>query len=234
MVGAGARKPHLLFMEQGQKTGIADLLVRVWGMGANGRAFFQNVYARNLSYEGALLSGIDHLLTPGDTIGIQLEDKKARFRVGTVKDVGLPYKIQAEVQLLPGQECPWKPYVVGEFGTPSLVSRSDNKRRFDRHKIRFPIELRDERGGGSAMQTSASDISGRGCYVESLVPLPLGTPLSITFWIESEKVITPAITRTSDPGVGMGIEFTGLPNETQLRLQNLLEKLELEAKNSAT
>ena len=147
-------------MEQGQKTGLADLLVRVWGMDANGKAFFQNVYARNLTYESALLSGLDTPLTAGDTIGVQIDHKKARFRVITAKDVGLPYKIQAEVQLLSGQECPWKPYVVGELGTPSTESRPDNKRRFNRHKVRFPIELRDERGGGSPMQTSASDISG--------------------------------------------------------------------------
>lgn len=221
-------------MEQGQKTGVADLLVRVWGMGANGRPFFQNVYARNLSFQGALLSGIDYPLTPGDTIGIQLGDKKARFRVVTAHDAGLPQKIQAEVELLNGQECPWKEHVVALPPVPGIkpVARPNpnNKRRFDRHKIPFPIEIRDDRGGGAPMQTSASDISGRGCYVESLVPLPLGTPLSITFWLESDKVVTPGLVRTSDPGVGMGIEFTGLTPDVQQRLQQQLETLEAESK----
>jgi len=41
--------------------------------------------------------------------------------------------------------------------------------------------------------------------VESQAPLPLGTPLTIIFWIDSEKIVTPALVRTCDPGVGMGI-----------------------------
>jgi hypothetical protein len=222
-------------MEQGQKTGVADLLVRVWGMGANGRPFFQNVYARNLRLDSALLSGIDHPLTPGDTIGIQLGDRKARFRVVSARDLGLPQKVQAEVQILNGQECPWKEHVAslpspGPSSKPAIAPSPGNKRRFDRHKIPFPIEIRDDRGGGAPMQTNASDISGRGCYVESLVPLPLGTPLSITFWLDSEKVTAGGLVRTSDPGVGMGIEFIGLRPEVQQRLQQQLETLEAESK----
>jgi hypothetical protein len=34
--------------------------------------------------------------------------------------------------------------------------------------------------------------------------------------------------RSSDPGVGMGIEFTGLNDATKDRLQNYLEKLTVE------
>ena len=229
VIGAGCRLTAIDFMETGQKAGLADLLVRIWGMGANGRAFFQNAYARNLTPQSALLSGIDHRLNQGDVIGVQLGEKKARFRVVSVRDVGLPQKIQAEIQLLNGQECPWK-QLASTDASRSVASRPDDKRRFDRHKIRFPIEIRDGRGGGSPMQTSASDISGRGCYVESLVPLPLGTPLHVSFWIDTDKINTPGVVRTSDPGVGMGIEFTGLAPETQDRFQKLLEKLSADAK----
>lgn len=74
------------------------------------------------------------------------------------------------------------------------------------------------------MQTNASDISGRGCYIESQAPLPFGTPLTVIFWIDSEKIITPAVVRTSDPGVGMGIEFIGLSNQNQERVQLAVER----------
>src|SRR5882672_8162705 len=116
-------------MEQGQKTGVADLLVRVWGMGANGRAFFQNVYARELTSSGGLLSGMDHLLTTGDVIGVQLNEKKARFRVVNVHDAGLPVKIQVHVELMNGQECPWKDHVIHQPGKPAVASKPNNKRR---------------------------------------------------------------------------------------------------------
>jgi hypothetical protein len=207
-----------------------DLLVRIWGM-AEGKAFFQNVYARDLRDEGALLSGIEHPLKAEDVIGVQYGAKKARFRIRSAHDTGLLQKIQAEVELLQGQECPWKEMVwpgPAQISAPQEDGRS-TKRQFPRHRLRFPIELRDERGGSAPMQTNASDISGRGCYVETLVPLPLGTHLAIMFWIDSEKITTSGLVRTSDPGVGMGIEFVGLDNPSRMRLQTFLSKLVAES-----
>jgi hypothetical protein len=210
-------------MENAAKPAVEDLLVRVWGMNANGKAFSQSAYARNLAHDGALLSGVDDALTPGDTIGIQHQDKKARFKVVTTHDAGLLHKIQVEVQLVSGQECPWAAQVPTKPVRSNPSARLNSKRRFERLRVPFPIEIRNDRGG-AAMQTSTSDISGRGCYIESQAPLPLGTPLTIIFWIESEKIITPALVRTSDPGVGMGIEFIGLSPQNQQRVQQAVER----------
>jgi hypothetical protein len=204
-----------------------DLIVRIWGM-ANGRAFFQSAHARHLGREGAELSGIEHPLAAEDVIGVQYGDKKARFRVIRVKDHGLPQRIQADVQLLSGQECPWRELVKEGADKPAWknpASPSGNKRTFPRLKVRFPLELRDERGGGAAMQTNTADASGRGCYVETLVPLPLGTKLTVIFWIESEKISTSGVIRASDPGVGMGIEFIGLGEQARERLQAHLQTM---------
>ena len=76
------------------------------------------------------------------------------------------------------------------------------------------------------MQCSATDIGGRGCYVESLVPLRINTEVIVTFWIDSHKFSTKGIVRASDPGVGMGIEFTALETQIQQQLQEYLEKLD--------
>jgi len=57
-------------MENVAKPAVEDLVVRVWGMNAKGKAFSQNAYARNLALDGAMLSGVDGALTPGDTIGV--------------------------------------------------------------------------------------------------------------------------------------------------------------------
>lgn len=203
-----------------------ELIVRVWGMAADGRAFFQNVHAHNLTSEGAHLSGLEHQLKVGDTIGVQLADQKARCRVLWVIDAGLVEKIQACVELLNGQPCPWMKQLQAAPPNPVPPGQAaSNKRRFARHKITFPLELRDTRSGAS-MQTNATDISGSGCYVETLMPLPLGTEIKIAFWMESAKVTTTGLVKASDPGVGMGIEFTGMNLETQKRLQELLEKMD--------
>ena len=76
------------------------------------------------------------------------------------------------------------------------------------------------------MRVNATDISGNGCYVETVMPLPVSTVLRVDFWIDQEHVTTSATVRTRDPGVGMGIEFTGLPNDSKNRLQAYLEKLD--------
>jgi hypothetical protein len=214
-------------MQEATDSGRQEILVRIWGM-AGGHAFFQNVHARELRGDGALLVGVEHPLEPEDVIGVQYEGKKARFRVRQVRDAGLPQRIQAELQIINGQECPWK--ALAAAAENSVVETGDvqgagsNKRQFPRHKIRFPLELRDERAGAS-MQTNSSDISGRGCYVETMVPLPLGTNVSVTFWIEAEKITSPGLVRSSDPGVGMGIEFMGLDYGTKVRLQEFLDKM---------
>jgi hypothetical protein len=213
-------------MQEASEPGNEDLLVRVWGMAA-GHAFFQNVQARELRSDGALLAGIEHPLQVEDVIGVQYAGKKARFRVQQINDSGLPQRFKVQIQIVSGQECPWKDLVKPEAGATAEnkdAGSGSNKRQFSRLQIRFPLELRDERGGGPSMQTNSSDISGRGCYVETMVPLPLGTKLKILFWIESEKITCAGLVRSSDPGVGMGIEFVGLDRGTKARLQEFLQK----------
>jgi hypothetical protein len=206
-----------------------EIIVRIWGMNANGHAFFQNVTARNLTSKGASLSGLEHALKLEEVLGLSYGEHKSRIRVVRLGGAVLPGKIEVEVEVVGSQPCPWAAQLEALETTPAshhpahLADR--NKRRFPRVKTPFPIEIRDARGGGTAMQTRAADVSGRGCYVESLVPLPLGTRLSITFWIGQEKILTSGMIRSSDPGVGMGIEFTALDDETKVRLQKHLEQM---------
>ena len=83
-----------------------DLPIRVWGMDSNGKPFIQHVRAKNISNQGALVSGVECELKPGDIIGVQVEQKKARCRIVWVVDAGGIYK--NGLQLLERQECPWK------------------------------------------------------------------------------------------------------------------------------
>src|SRR5690349_7119520 len=86
----------------------SDLDVRVWGMAANGQPFSQHVHARNISAAGALLAGLEHELKVGDIIGIQYAERKSRCKVVWVMDGGPLQKVQAGVQIVSGQDCPWK------------------------------------------------------------------------------------------------------------------------------
>jgi hypothetical protein len=200
-----------------------DLPVRVWGMTAEGRPFSQHARAQNISSEGALLSGLQSELKVGDVIGVQCEEKKTRCTVVWVMNTGPVKKNQVGVKLIADQECPWKDYLPLDGATAKIAPST--RRRWHRHKISLPIELRDERAK-APIRINATDISGNGCYVESMMPLPLGTVLRVDIWLDAEHINITAVVRTSDPGVGNGIEFTGMPQDTKNRMQAYLDAID--------
>jgi len=202
-----------------------DLRVRVWGMGSNNQPFFQNAMAQNVSATGACLYGIEPELKVGDVIGVQYETRKARCKVVWVVDAGALKKTQVGVELVADQDCPWVAVLpAGMKPNERAQLRPDNRRKFARHRISYPLELRDERVN-TPLRINATDVSGNGCYVETVMPLPVGTALRVDLWIEQERLSPTAVVRTCDPGVGMGIEFTGLPEDSKKRFQAHLDKL---------
>jgi hypothetical protein len=203
-----------------------DLKVRVWGMGANNQPFFQNAMAQNVSATGACIYGIEPELNIGDVIGVQYEAKKARCRVVWVVNAGALKKTQVGVQLVADQDCPWALALPADMKPDERTQqRHDNRRKFMRHKISYPLEMRDERVN-TPLRVHATDISGNGCYVETVMPLAVGTALRIDLWIEDKRISSTALVRTKDPGVGMGIEFTGLQEEDKKEFQAHLDKLD--------
>ena len=200
-----------------------DLPVRIWGMSADGRPFSQHARAQNISSEGALISGVDNELKVGDMVGVQCEERKTRCTVIWVLNTGPVKKNQVGVKLVAGQECPWKSYLPMEGATVTISG--SNRRRWHRHKISLPLEIRDERVN-APIRINATDISGNGCYVENMLPFPLGTVLRLDFWLDSEHVNITAVVRTCDPGVGNGIEFTGMHSEMKDRMQAYLDAVD--------
>ncbi|MGB8011718.1 MAG: PilZ domain-containing protein [Terriglobales bacterium] len=200
-----------------------DLPVRIWGMSADGRPFSQHARAQNISSEGALVSGVENDLKVGDVIGVQCNEKKTRCTVIWVMNTGPVKKNQVGVRLVADQECPWKSYLPLDGATVTIAD--SNRRRYRRHKISLPLEIRDERVN-APLRINATDVSGNGCYIESMQPLPLGTVLRVDFWLDSEHIKITAVVRTYDPGVGNGIEFTAMPAETKQRMQDYLEAID--------
>lgn len=200
-----------------------DLEMRVWGMGADGRAFSQHARAHNISAGGALLCEIEQDLKIGDTIGLQAGEKKARCKVVWTTKTSSAQKIRVGVQLLNKPECPW--IALLPKTDPDAPTGLPGRRRWDRHKIAVLIALYDERTP-TPIRVTATDISGSGCYVETLSPFPIGTGLGVELWMGPERVTTRALVRTSDPRVGMGIEFVGLKAQDQRRFQDYLQMMD--------
>ena len=163
----------------------------------------------------------------GETIGVQYQDRKARFRVVRV-DNQQTNNIQAEMRLIPGQECPWPKEIVGGGQETAHLDH----REYARYETYFPVELRST-DTGTPMRAPATDVSGSGCYVRTMVPAAAGTKWVASFWIGSEEVTCECTVRTCDAGFGMGIEFTGLDETTRHRFQNWLDGVRMSQSKSA-
>ena len=204
----------------------ADIPVRIWGMDADGHPFFQNAFATNLSNIGAQINGIRHSLGVGEIVGIQYGDVKARFTIMWVKPSPAIGHGKAGVRILANQQAPWEDLANENPHEQNNSQRETNRRRFARHKVQFPLEISFPDNSRAHMQCCATDMGGRGCYVETLVPLAICSKVIVTFWIDSQKLVTQSVVRASDPGVGMGIEFISLEEEIQQRLQEYIERLD--------
>jgi hypothetical protein len=100
-----------------------DLPLQVWGVDARGIRFSQDACATNISSSGALLSQLDVNLKSGDLIGVIYAGRKARFRVVWVLPSGTSQGVQAAVQRIEDDECPWQDKLVQPASTtPTTVS----------------------------------------------------------------------------------------------------------------
>ena len=84
-----------------------EIAVRIWGIDVRGERFLQDAKAREISFSGGLLSQVETDIRSGDVIGVLYQGKKARFRVIWVRHSGGAQKIQAAIQRLEPDECPW-------------------------------------------------------------------------------------------------------------------------------
>jgi len=89
-----------------------DVALLIWGVDTRGERFLQEVRAHDVSLRGALLSGVETEVRPGDVIGILYAGKKARFRVVWVRYDGTGDKMQAAVHRIEADPCPWMELLV--------------------------------------------------------------------------------------------------------------------------
>ncbi|MFZ0684480.1 MAG: methyl-accepting chemotaxis protein [Terriglobales bacterium] len=85
------------------------------------------------------------------------------------------------------------------------------KRKRERHKLSVPVEIRFE-GSNFPLRGSTTDVSLDGCYVESSIPLPVGTILELKM-LGSDVPLIPGKVVTCHPQAGNGIQFVSGPPE---------------------
>jgi hypothetical protein len=192
-------------------------VVRIWGLAIDGKIFHQNATFRSLSRTGAQLEGVLREVQVRETIAVQYEQKRARVVVSSVDSRDLN-NIILGVALVADAECPWEALLDG----PKTENTGDNRRKYKRHSVELPVELRDKHSEIS-VRVLATDVCGNGCYLQTMATAPVKSVFVASFWYRDMRITCGCTVRTSDPGLGMGIEFTGLDRNARAQLQNWLE-----------
>jgi hypothetical protein len=96
----------------------ANFAVTVWGVDARGERFLQEAQVRDISFNGALLSGIEADLRCGDVIGLLYLGRKARYRIVWVRYDDGGDKIQAAIHRMEADACPWDELLKAESAGP--------------------------------------------------------------------------------------------------------------------
>jgi hypothetical protein len=96
-----------------------------------------------------------------------------------------------------------------------------DRRQHPRFKVRIPIEFFTE-GSDSPIRGATSDLSLRGCYIETVFPFAIGTRLELKLQIDGTLLVLATVV-TSHPQVGNGIQFTRMLPEDIDELRAFLD-----------
>jgi len=96
-----------------------------------------------------------------------------------------------------------------------------------RIKIKIPVELHFE-DDDTPYRCATSDLSLHGCYIETLYPFPVDTPVELKLHANTTLLILGKIV-TCDPQVGNGVQFSKMLPEDIEELRMFLENIQKEA-----
>lgn len=100
--------------------------------------------------------------------------------------------------------------------------RHADRRVYPRTKVCVPTELHLP-NEETLMREQTSDLSLGGCYVKTLVGIPVGTKLAVVLCLGEDKVTISAIVVTCHPQVGNGIQFLAMLPPNRDRVRSFLE-----------
>jgi PilZ domain len=106
------------------------------------------------------------------------------------------------------------------------------RQRYPRLNTSVQLELIVE-DTNAPIRTKTDEIAVRGCYLETMFTLPIGTDLTIILWLDDEKLFTKGRVVTRFPQVGNGIKFADRRAEDTARLTRFLAARQAQKQSSA-
>jgi hypothetical protein len=101
------------------------------------------------------------------------------------------------------------------------------RRDQQRIKVKVPVELHFE-DNDTPYRCATSDLSLLGCYIETLYPFPVDTPVELKLQAGATLLILGKIV-TCDPQVGNGVQFSKMLPEDIEELRAFLENIQNQA-----
>jgi hypothetical protein len=113
-------------------------------------------------------------------------------------------------------------------GSPGTPTRSDStfrdKREVPRYTFIADVTVTDV-ANDTRMSGRISEISRKGCYVDLLNPLPVGTSLQLKITRDRGVFMTPARIIYTQPGMGMGVAFVDISADQLKTLDTWLAEI---------
>jgi hypothetical protein len=107
---------------------------------------------------------------------------------------------------------------------PRLSSEEIDRRLDLRHQFTTEATVTEETSG-ARMSTRTADIGRGGCFVDILLPLPVGSNVRVILYRGKETLETPGTVVYSQSGLGMGIAFGDISREQSVMLERWLGEL---------
>jgi len=102
------------------------------------------------------------------------------------------------------------------------VMAPPDRRRDIRYAVQVQIELR-EKGSDVPIRMTTTDLSRGGCYVELMLPLPVGTDVTATLWLSDSSVRMRGRVVTRHTQFGNGIKFVDFDDNGERVLATYLD-----------
>lgn len=107
---------------------------------------------------------------------------------------------------------------------PSTALTKNERRRYPRYTVQVQIEIHQE-GSDVPMRLETTDLSRGGCYIQLIMPLPVGVRVQATLWLADYPIVVRGRVVTRHPQFGNGIMFVDFEGQAEVILNRYLDAI---------
>ena len=108
------------------------------------------------------------------------------------------------------------------LSTPAAMEH--DRRRYPRRSVQVQVELRQE-GSDIPLRLETSDLSRGGCYVQLMMPLPVGGRVQAKLWLDGQPIVIRGRIVTRHPQYGNGIMFMDYEGQAEVLLNHYIDAI---------